>query len=121
MVKYWNNNPKHGADKPIKPSFLIEVMALECLHAPWGGRFDREIQAFFATLANRIMDDWPDPAGLGPHVSNGMDQARKERAKGLLTTASDEANKAIDLVRKNRNGDALKAWRELFGPKFPLS
>src|SRR5262249_42539849 len=40
MVKYWNNNPKHG-EKPIKPSFLIEVMALECLHGGWGGSFDR--------------------------------------------------------------------------------
>ena len=27
MVKYWNNNRKHG-EKPVKPSFLIEVMAL---------------------------------------------------------------------------------------------
>ena len=27
MAKYWNNNPKHG-EKPVKPSFLIEVMAL---------------------------------------------------------------------------------------------
>ena len=32
MVKYWNNNPRHGTDKPVKPSFLIEVMALQCLY-----------------------------------------------------------------------------------------
>ncbi|WP_031764276.1 CBASS oligonucleotide cyclase, partial [Pseudomonas aeruginosa] len=37
MVKYWNNNPKHGDLKPVKPSFLIEVMALECLYGGWGG------------------------------------------------------------------------------------
>ena len=41
MVKYWNNNPKHGDLKPVKPSFLIEVMALECLYGGWGGSFDR--------------------------------------------------------------------------------
>lgn len=35
MVKYWNNNPKHG-EKPIKPSFMIEVMALQCLYGGWG-------------------------------------------------------------------------------------
>jgi hypothetical protein len=46
MVKYWNNNPKHGEFKPVKPSFLIEVMALECLHGGWGGAFDREMEAF---------------------------------------------------------------------------
>lgn len=121
MVKYWNNNPKHGADKPVKPSFLIEVMALQCLHGGWQGRFDYEIQAFFSTLADRIFDVWPDPAELGPPISNGMDNARKQRARDLLQAASREAGVAIDLVRRGRNGDALKAWRTLFGPKFPLS
>lgn len=121
MVKYWNNNPKHGTDKPIKPSFLVEVMAMECLYGGWGGSFPREIQAFFATLADRITDVWPDPAGLGPAISNDMDAARKQRAQQLLQAASREASAAIDLARKGRNGDALRAWRELFGPKFPLS
>lgn len=122
MLKYWNGNTKkHGKDKPIKPSFLIEVMALQCLHAPWGGRFDFEFEAIFATLANRIFDEWKDPAGLGPPISNGMDQARKERARTLLKAAEQEARNAINLARQGKNGEALKAWRALFGPKFPLS
>ncbi len=121
MVKYWNNNPKHGTDKPIKPSFLIEVMALECLYGGWHGRFDYELQGLFSTLADRIIDEWPDPAGLGPPVSNGMDAARKKRACELLMTASREATLAINHARQGRNGEALKAWRALFGPKFPLS
>lgn len=120
MVKYWNNNARHG-EKPVKPSFLIEVMALQSLHGGWGGRFDYEVQAFFATLADRIFDVWPDPAGLGPPVSNGMDIARKQRAADLLRAAGREATLAIDHVRRGRNGEALKAWRTLFGPKFPLS
>jgi predicted nucleotidyltransferase len=121
MVKYWNNNAKHGADKPVKPSFLIEVMALQCLHGGWGGRFDYELQGLFSTLADRIFDEWPEPAGLGPPISNGMDQARKQRAHDLLAAASREATIALDHARKGRNGEALKAWRTLFGPKFPLS
>ncbi|MCV2350799.1 CBASS oligonucleotide cyclase [Paucibacter sp. Y2R2-4] len=121
MVKYWNNNAKHGADKPVKPSFLIEAMALECLHGGWQGRFDYEIQAFFSSLADRIKDEWPDPAGLGSPISDGMDAARKERAGQLLTAASREASHAIDLARKGQNGEALRAWRALFGSKFPLS
>jgi hypothetical protein len=120
MVKYWNNNPRHG-EKPIKPAFLIEVMALECLYGGWGGRFDIELQALFATLADRIFDVWADPAGLGPPVSNSMDASRKQRARDLLIAASRDASVAINLVREGRNGDALKAWRALFGPKFPLS
>lgn len=120
MVKYWNNNPKHG-EKPIKPSFLIEVMALECLYGGWGGTFGREIQALFATLASRVHDEWPDPAGLGPPISDGMDQSRKERAQQLLRAAEREATAAIQLERQGNIGGALKSWRNLFGPKFPLS
>ncbi|MDC0712687.1 CBASS oligonucleotide cyclase [Stigmatella sp. ncwal1] len=120
MVKYWNNNPLHG-EKPIKPSFLIEVMALECLHGGWGGRFDYELQGFFSTLADRVCDEWADPASLGPPISKAMDLDQKQRAVRLLSTASRQASLAIDHVRQGRNGEALRAWRELFGPKFPLS
>lgn len=120
MVKYWNNNARHG-EKPVKPSFLIEVMALQCLHGGWQGRFDYELQGFFSTLADRIGDTWPDPAGLGPPISDGMDAARKVRARELLMAASREASVAINHARQGRNGEALQAWRTLFGPKFPLS
>ena len=120
MVKYWNNNARHG-ERPVKPSFLIEVMALQCLYGGWHGRFDYEIQGFFSALADRIFDDWPDPAGLGPAISNGMDATRKRRARELLAVASREATIAIDHARRGRNGEALRAWRALFGPKFPLS
>ena len=120
MVKYWNNHARHG-EKPVKPSFLIEVMALQCLYGDWQGRFDYEIQGFFSTLADRVLDTWPDPAGLGPAISDGMDAARKQRARELLMAASRDATVAIDHARRGRNGEALKAWRALFGPKFPLS
>ncbi|MCY0997157.1 CBASS oligonucleotide cyclase [Myxococcus sp. MISCRS1] len=120
MVKYWNNHPRHG-EKPMKPSFLIEVMALECLHGGWRGRFDYEIQGFFSTLADRIFDEWGDPAQLGPAISGMMDDDRKTRARELLLAAGREASIAINHVRQGRNGEALKAWRALFGPKFPLS
>lgn len=121
MVKYWNNNPKHGADKPVKPSFLLEVMALEVLYGGWGNSYEREIQGLFATLADRIKDEWQDPAGLGPAISNGMDATRKDRAQQLLKEAAREATLAINLTRQGKNGEALKAWRTLFGPMFPLS
>jgi len=121
MVKYWNNNLRHGKDKPIKPSFLIEAMALQCLYGGWQGRFDYEIESLFSTLADRIFDTWPDPAGLGPPISGGMDNARKQRARELLLAASRDARNAINLARQGRNGDALKLWRDFFGPKFPLS
>ncbi|MBS1714196.1 MAG: nucleotidyltransferase [Armatimonadetes bacterium] len=119
MVKYWNN--KKHADKPVKPSFLLEVMALECLHAPWSGNYAYEMQSFFATLSNRIDETWNDPANLGPPVSDMMDSVRRATAKAALKSAARECTLAIDLARQGKNYEALKAWRELFGPMFPLS
>lgn len=120
MAKYWNNHTKHG-EKPVKPSFLIEVMALECLHGGWGGQFDREMQSFFATMADRIGDTWNDPAELGPPISNSMDPERISKARQALSEAATQSGVAINHVRQGRNGDALRVWRDLFGPMFPLS
>jgi hypothetical protein len=117
MLKYWNN---HNG-KSVKPSFLLEVMCLESLHPPFGGRFDYEFQGLFETLADRIYDCWQDPAKLGPPVSDMMNESEKAAAKNALKQAAKQCTAAIDLVRQGRTGDALKAWRILFGPKFPLS
>lgn len=117
MMKYWNNH----RNRPIKPSFLIEVMALECLAPPFGGRFDYEFQGMFHTFADRIFDTWSDPAGLGPPVSDMMGESEKKSAGDTLRAAARETTLALDLVRQGRNGDALRAWRALFGPKFPLT
>lgn len=117
MMKYWNNNH----DKVVKPSFLIEVMALEVLHAPYGGDRAREMQFFFSTLAGRIRETWQDPARLGPPVSDSMDVAKRAAAEKALRGAEREAAHAIDLSRRGQQGHALRAWKALFGPMFPLS
>jgi hypothetical protein len=117
MAKYWNSH--HG--KPIQPSFLIEVMALAVLHPPFGGSFEREIQGFLHSLADRLDETWPDPAGLGPAVSDSMDGTSRTKAKTALQEAGNAATAAIRLGRDGKNGAALQAWRTLFGPLFPLS
>lgn len=115
MLKYWNN---HNG-KPIKPSFLIEVMCLDCLSGGFGGRWDYEFQSAFATLADRIFEEWPDPAGLGPAVSDMMSESDKAIAKVALQQAERSAAEAIHLARQGKNYEAQKAWRSLFGPMFP--
>ena len=117
MMKYWNNH--HS--KPVRPSFLLEVMALDVLHPPYGGDRAREMQFFFAAIAGRIGETWNDPAGLGPPVSDTMDVASCSAAKRALWEAERDAAQAIYLTRQGRQSDALKGWRTLFGPLFPLS
>lgn len=117
MAKKWN--VQEG--KPVKPSFLIEVMALDLLVPPFGGNFRYEMKGLFAAMADRINDTWPEPAGLGPPVNDMMDAAARDNAKVALCAAEAAAAVAIQLERQGKNGEALKAWRALFGPMFPLS
>jgi hypothetical protein len=117
MAKKWNVH----MGKPVKPSFLIEVMALELLVPPFGGNFRYELKGFFAAMGGRIHDAWADPAGLGPPVSDTMDTAARDKAKVALRAAEAAAAVAIQLEHRGKNGEALKAWRDLFGPLFPLS
>lgn len=117
MAKAWNRY--NG--KPIKPSFLIEVMALEVLYPPFGGDYRREMQGFFSTLADRIHEDWHDPAGLGPDVSDSMDVQMRAAAQSALLAAERQAAEAMRLERQGKTGEALRMWHTLLGPLFPLS
>lgn len=117
MIKAWNREK----DKPIKPSFLIEVMALQILRPQFGGEYPREFMGFFATAADRIDEVWPDPAGLGPPVSDAMDYSACAAARVALRNASSGIRAAMNLAASGRNGDALQAYRNLFGEYFPLS
>lgn len=117
MMKAWNR--QNG--KPITPSFLIEVMALQVLYGDFQGDFRYEMKSFFASLADRIFERWVDPAELGPDVSDGMNDSQKRTAQELLLSAQNSAAAAIQLEVQGKQGEALRAWRDLFGSLFPLS
>ena len=118
MTKKWNENQ----GKPIRPSFLIEVMALELLVPEFGGDYRREIKGLFSSLADRLDETWEDPAGLAPPVSDGMDSVERQQARRALETGEQTAAKAIRLEREGKNEDALRMWKdEVFGELFPLS
>jgi hypothetical protein len=117
MVKAWNNEKK----KPVKPSFLLEVMCLDLLRPPFDSDFPYEFMNFFASAADRMFDIWPDPAGLGPDVSDSMTDAEKKAAQEVLREAGYTIRQAINTERGGQVGEALRIYRGLFGPRFPLS
>jgi hypothetical protein len=116
MIKGWNR----ANGKPIKPSFLVEVVAEELVEAPFS-TYPNEVRNFFAALEANIGRDWPDPAGLGPHVSDQMTPQLVTAAKSALQEAQRKAALACRAEQTGRQGDALKIWREILGPYFPLS
>lgn len=117
MLKRWNREK----DKPVKPSFLLEVMAFDLMRPPFGGRFEYEIMAFFESAADRIFDVWPEPAGLGPPVSDGMTDSEKQAARTSLKEASEEMRTAINLTKSGNQGEALRKYQQIFGLLFSMS
>lgn len=117
MIKKWNRHQ----GRPVRPSFLLEVMALELLVPPFTGGYPYELKGFFASAADQIHQTWPDPAGLGPAVSESMSTVEKDAAQQALIQAEADVTRAILQARQGKHGEALRTWRELFGPQFPLS
>lgn len=118
MIKKWNETQ----GKPIKPSFLLEVMALQILYPPFSGGYVYELKSFFATAADRIAEIWPDPAGLGSPVSDQMDTDKCNIARQKLVEAGKFIDQAIQLERLGKQEQCLRIWREeIFGDMFPLS
>jgi Second Messenger Oligonucleotide or Dinucleotide Synthetase domain len=117
MVKTWNRHH----DRPVKPSFLLEVMALQLFDGKFGGDYRYEMKGFFSSAAEHIFDSWPDPAGLGPDVSARMDTTEKTNAQRALREAADQCLKAIQLERGGKVGEALRVWQGIFGNQFSLS
>ena len=115
MVKGINRE----ANDAIQPSFLLEVMALDLVMEPFG-RYRDEIRFFLASVAERITDDWPDPAGLGPLVNGGMSQTKRLQLKGVVRTWLAIAEEALLLENEGKERAAVDMWRKLFGWRMPL-
>jgi hypothetical protein len=116
MAKAWNRHQ----GSPVKPSFLLEVMALPILRPPFGGDYPYEFMSFFQTAADRVHEEWADPAGLGPPVSDSMSVAERQEAQKALGEASGRIREAINLGRKGNHGEELSVYRKIFGDYFPL-
>jgi len=116
MAKGWNRANK----QPIKPSFLIEVMAAALAEAPFSNYPD-EIRNLFAAMAATVGQTWPDPAGLGPPVSDQMTPDLVAAAVKALQEAQRKATLARRAEATGRQGEALGIWRDVLGDYFPLS
>jgi len=116
MAKGWNR----ANGKPVKPSFLIEVIAEDLIEAPFSNYPD-EIRNLFAAMEANINRSWPDPARLGPPVSDQMTPELIAAAKTALQDAQRKAALARRAEETGRQGEALRMWSEILGDYFPLS
>jgi hypothetical protein len=116
QVRPWNR----ANGKPIKPSFLVEVMAEGLVEAPFFS-YANEVRNLFAAMEANVGTSWPDPAGLGPPVSDQMTSDLVTAARKALQEAQRKAALAMRAEETGRQDDALRIWREVLGDYFPLS
>ena len=114
MVKGINRE----AGDPIGPAFLLEVMGLELVIEPFG-RYRDEIRFFLASVADRIVDDWPDPVALGPDVNAGVGVGRRRELSDTVRGWLGVAEEALQLEYEGKERAAVETWRELFGWRMP--
>lgn len=105
-------------DEPIQPSFLLEVMAHELAKPPFG-RYQDELVWFFASAADRVTDDWTDPAKVGPDVNSQMTASQRESAAQTLREWQAIAEEAMRLEDAESERAAVEEWRRLFDWRMP--
>jgi hypothetical protein len=113
MIKGMNRH----LEEPVKPSFLLEVMAHGIVMEPFGD-YPEEVRSFLATAAEQVLQPWPDPAGVGPEV-NTMSSFERTAAGRALGEAQYIAETAIELASDGKERAAVEKWRELFGWRMP--
>lgn len=113
MIKGMNRH----LDEPVKPSFLLEVMAQQIVLEPFG-EYPEEVRWFLASATEQVLNAWPDPAGLGPDV-NAMSTYERTAAAAALTGALALAEEAIELKAGGHERAAVERWRDLFGWRMP--
>ena len=103
--------------EPVSPSFLLEVMAHNLVKVPFG-RYQDEIVLFLATAADRLNEQWDDPAGLGGNVNTVMSPSETLAAVGALRRAQAIAERAVDLEDDGQEHAAYDEWKKLFGNRM---
>ncbi len=103
--------------EPVDPSFLLEVMALDLVKAPFG-TYQDEMVWFLATAADEFDRSWPDPAGLGPDV-NTLSASARHTARDAFLEAQQIAERAVWLEDDGQERSAVEEWRKLFGWRMP--
>jgi hypothetical protein len=115
MVKGINRE----ANEAINPSFLLEAMGLKLVLEPFG-RYRDEIRFFLASAADQLMDDWPDPAGLGPNVNAAIPKTQRAELARTVRGWLAVAEEALLLENEGKERAAVDKWRKLFGWRMSL-
>jgi hypothetical protein len=118
-LKRWNQLQ----GKPV-PSFLLEVMAYSGIDSFQPNDrlsvYAQGIAHLFQFMSERMLEQWQDPARLGPPVNAGVGQANLLQGKQRLSGAASRAARTLELERMGDMTEANAIWRELLGTDYPV-
>ncbi len=114
MVKGINREAKD----PVEPAFLLEVMGLKLVLEPFG-RYRDEIRFFLASVSDQIVNDWPDPVGIGPDLNAGVSPNERQQLSKVVRDWLLIAEEALQLEYEGKERAAVETWRKLFGWRMP--
>lgn len=112
-AKHWNAQK----GRPLG-SFHLEVMAYSAFSSP-PPSYPAGLLALFAHLAASVLKNCPDPAGLSPHIDNGMPNEERLRIRATLLKAAGQAQQALQLDSNGHTEKAHRLWRLLLGNEYP--
>jgi len=104
-------------EKPVR-SFHLELMVYEALEVK-PDSYMAGIACALRRMADRVLRDMPEPAGIGPAVDQGMGLGERQAAARRFADGAAQAEEAIDLARRGATGEAHHIWRALLGAAYP--
>jgi len=99
-------------------SFHLETMAYEAFSAA-PPSYPVGLQRLLGFLAQRVLRDCPEPAGLGAKVDAAMSWSERSGLAQRLQGAADLAQQALALDSVDRVEEAHGIWRRLLGDDYP--
>jgi hypothetical protein len=109
------------ADKHPQLLFVATSNFPKAIDSAFLSRVDQIVTIDLPSAGDRIHEEWPEPAELGPPVSDGMTSDEKKAAQRALKDAGYVIRQAINAERGGNTSEALRIYRGLFGSRFPLS
>ena len=118
-IKRWNQLQ----GKPV-PSFLLEVMSYEGIASFHPDSrlsvYAQGLAHLFEFMSARILNEWREPAGLGPPVNAGVGEGHLQQGQQRLVGATRKATRALELERQGDMPGANALWRELLSTDYPV-
>ncbi len=102
-IKYWNRE-----NEKLIPSFIIEEIAITLFETNKFSNLEEGIRLWFASAENYLnLDDFNTENAFNTSIDNIAEVKKK----------LDEAKNLFDA---NKESDAIKIWKEIFGKEFPI-